>query len=304
MSARPWETHPALARVASRYWSELLRMIETPLSSAHIAAHCGTTAETVQEIREAKRAAIAKARYKRTAARDKARRQAEREGKTKAPWVPRTKPCRCGTDGCMVVQRPGQKPGDFNRQTYASLRCSNAARAKKPASKPARALREPVGGAWTEHPILSTLTAQQRKRLIEMAPTSIPSAKAAERLRIPVAIVETVRRARTTERAKWLKRAWWERQRSAEAPLADVLEPARQTQAVTKAIASFATGSPDLFLRRLQLTHPRGQGEPTRETLHEWAAMHSGKREWGTADVARLRAPTLVRNSIAGDIAA
>jgi hypothetical protein len=51
---------------------------------------------------------------------------------------------------------------------------------------------------------------------------------------------------------------------------------------------------PETFLDILRLNHPRGEGEPTRETIHHWAAVHSGKREWSTADMARLRAPTLV----------
>jgi hypothetical protein len=119
-----------------------------------------------------------------------------------------------------------------------------------------------------------------------------------------VAVVATVRRARSNERMKEFKRAWWARQKAAAEPLADVLEPARKAQSAAKAIASFATGSPEMFLRRLQLAHPCGEGEPTSETLHLFAARHSGKLEWSTADMARLRAPTLVRNSIAGDVVA
>lgn len=57
------------------------------------------------------------------------------------------------------------------------------------------------------------------------------------------------------------------------------------------------------LLAALRLAHPWRVGEPTRETLHLWAASHSGRREWGTADVARLRAPTLVRTAVASEAA-
>lgn len=57
------------------------------------------------------------------------------------------------------------------------------------------------------------------------------------------------------------------------------------------------------LLAALRERHCWGEGEPTRETLHLWGAMHSGRREWGTADVARLRAPTLVRTAVASEAA-
>jgi hypothetical protein len=52
--------------------------------------------------------------------------------------------------------------------------------------------------------------------------------------------------------------------------------------------------SPETFVAILARHHPYAQGEPTRETVHGWASSHSGKRELSTAQVAALRAPTVV----------
>jgi len=158
---------------------------------------------------------------------------------------------------------------------------------------------------WTEHPAMLSLLPEQREKLVKCLGSSLGDGQVALRCHTSLAIVREVRAARRAQVDAAAKRAWHAARRAPDDdPVPEVLKPAREAQASAQAISSITTGSPEMFLRRLQLAHPRGEGEPTRETLHLFAAMHSGKREWSTADMARLRAPTLVRHSIAGDAAA
>jgi len=152
-------------------------------------------------------------------------------------------------------------------------------------------------GLWAEHPALLSLLPEQREKLIKCLGSNLGDERVALRCHTSLAIVREVRAARRAQIDAAAKRAWRAACRPPRAEDWTLLDMA-------KPLASLHTGSPELFLRRLRAVHRYGEGEPTRDTLRLFAALHSGKPEWSTADVARLRAPTLVRNSIAGDVAA
>lgn len=101
---------------------------------------------------------------------------------------------------------------------------------------------------WTKSPEFLSLTEQEREAFLELARTNMNNAVLARYSGIAVDTVAKLRNMRRTERERGHMRV---------------------ARAVIAAPSPPRSGC--RLLDALRATHPRGEGEPTRDTIHAWA---------------------------------